>query len=33
MAGGKIVETGDHHSLIQQHGLYHRLTTAYGGAL
>jgi thiol reductant ABC exporter CydD subunit len=32
MAGGQVVETGSHASLVQQPGLYRRLVTAYGGA-
>lgn len=29
---GQIVESGDHHTLLRQPGLYQRLLTAYGGA-
>jgi thiol reductant ABC exporter CydD subunit len=32
MAGGQVVETGNHASLVQQPGLYRRLVTAYEGA-
>jgi ATP-binding cassette subfamily C protein CydD len=32
MAGGRVVEEGDHRSLVEQAGLYRRLLRAYGGA-